>query len=143
MDDGNGGKATQTITVNLTGTNDAPVITESHTDNGTTGSFIFTDADVKADGSFYDTHSFAISVDGKAHGVTLDSTGTHGTVTIDGLGTFELTQGDGGNWHYAFTASPEAIAGAALGSLVTHDFQIIVNDGHATAMTRQAKIPCL
>ncbi|WP_456060862.1 VCBS domain-containing protein [Bilophila wadsworthia] len=135
VDDGNGGKATQTITVNLTGTNDAPVITESHTDNGTTGSFIFTDADVKADGSFYDTHSFAISVDGKAHGVTLDSTGTHGTVTIDGLGTFELTQGDGGNWHYAFTASPEAIAGAALGSLVTHDFQIIVNDGHATAMT--------
>ena len=115
VDDGNGGKATQTITVNLTGTNDAPVITESHTDNGTTGSFIFTDADVKADGSFYDTHSFAISV--------------------DGLGTFELTQGDGGNWHYAFTASPEAIAGAALGSLVTHDFQIIVNDGHATAMT--------
>ena len=135
VDDGNGGKATQTITVNLTGTNDAPVIRESHTDNGTTGSFIFTDADVKADGSFYDTHSFAISVDGKAHGVTLDSTGTHGTVTIDGLGTFELTQGDGGNWHYAFTASPEAIAGAALGSLVTHDFQIIVNDGHATAMT--------
>lgn len=135
VDDGNGGKATQTITVNLTGTNDAPVITESHTDNGTTGSFIFTDADVKADGSFYDTHSFAISVDGKAHGVTLDSTGTHGTVTIDGLGTFELTQGDGGNWHYAFTASPEAIAGAALGSFVTHDFQIIVNDGHATAMT--------
>ena len=135
VDDGNGGKATQTITVNLTGTNDAPVITESHTDNGTTGSFIFTDADVKADGSFYDTHSFAISVDGKAHGVTLDSTGTHGTVTIDGLGTFELMQGDGGNWHYAFTASPEAIAGAALGSLVTHDFQIIVNDGHATAMT--------
>lgn len=135
VDDGNGGKATQTITVNLTGTNDAPVITESHTDNGTTGSFIFTDADVKADGSFYDTHSFAISVDGKAHGVTLDSTGTHGTVTIDGLGTFELTQGDGGNWHYAFTASPKAIAGAALGSLVTHDFQIIVNDGHATAMT--------
>ena len=135
VDDGNGGKATQTITVNLTGTNDAPVITESHTDNGTTGSFIFTDADVKADGSFYDAHSFAISVDGKAHGVTLDSTGTHGTVTIDGLGTFELTQGDGGNWHYAFTASPEAIAGAALGSLVTHDFQIIVNDGHATAMT--------
>ena len=135
VDDGNGGKATQTITVNLTGTNDAPVITDSHTDNGTTGSFIFTDADVKADGSFYDTHSFAISVDGKAHGVTLDSTGTHGTVTIDGLGTFELTQGDGGNWHYAFTASPEVIAGAALGSLVTHDFQIIVNDGHATAMT--------
>ena len=135
VDDGNGEKATQTITVNLTGTNDAPVITDSHTDNGTTGSFIFTDADVKADGSFYDTHSFAISVDGKAHGVTLDSTGTHGTVTIDGLGTFELTQGDGGNWHYAFTASPEAIAGAALGSLVTHDFQIIVNDGHATAMT--------
>lgn len=135
VDDGNGGKATQTITVNLTGTNDAPVITESHTDNGTTGSFIFTDADVKADGSFYDTHSFAISVDGKAHGVTLDSTGTHGTVTIDGLGTFELTQGDGGNWHYTFTASPETIAGAALGSLVTHDFQIIVNDGHATAMT--------
>lgn len=135
VDDGNGGKATQTITVNLTGTNDAPVITESHTDNGTTGSFIFTDADVKADGSFYDTHSFAISVDGKAHGVTLDSTGTHGTVTIDGLGTFELTQVHGGNWHYAFTASPEAIAGAALGSLVTHDFQILVNDGHATAMT--------
>ena len=135
VDDGNGGKATQTITVNLIGTNDAPVITESHTDNGTTGSFIFTDADVKADGSFYDTHSFAISVDGKAHGVTLDSTGTHGTVTIDGLGTFELMQGDGGNWHYTFTASPEAIAGAALGSLVTHDFQIIVNDGHATAMT--------
>lgn len=135
VDDGNGGKATQTITGNLTGTNDAPVITESHTANGTTGSFIFTDADVKADGSFYDTHSFAISVDGKAHGVTLDSTGTHGTVTIDGLGTFELTQGDGGNWHYAFTASPEAIAGAAFGSLVTHNFQIIVNDGHATAMT--------
>ena len=133
--DEHGATSTQTITVNLTGTNDAPVITESHTDNGTTGSFIFTDADVKADGSFYDTHSFAISVDGKAHGVTLDSTGTHGTVTIDGLGTFELTQGDGGNWHYAFTASPEAIAGAALGSLVTHDFQIIVNDGHATAMT--------
>ena len=45
----------------------------------------------------FESHSFAISVDGKAHGVTLDSTGTHGTVTIDGLGTFELTQGHGGN----------------------------------------------
>ena len=32
----------------------------------------------------FESHSFAISVDGKAHGVTLDSTGTHGTVTIDG-----------------------------------------------------------
>lgn len=129
VDDGKGGTATQTITVNLTGTNDAPVITGSHAADGTTGIFAFTDADVN------DTHAFAISIDGGTHNVTLDPAGTHGTVTIDGLGTFELTQGDGGNWHYAFTASPEAIAGAALGSLVTHDFQIIVNDGHATATT--------
>mgnify|MGYP007089593015 CR=1 FL=1 len=31
----------------------------------------------------FESHSFAISVDGKAHGVTLDSTGTHGTVTLE------------------------------------------------------------
>lgn len=134
VDDGKGGTATQTITVNLTGTNDAPVITDSHADNGTTGIFTFTDADLKADGSFYDTHSFAISINGKAYDVTLDSA-THGTVAIDGLGTFELAQNAGGSWSYSFTASDDALAGAALGSLVTRDFQIVVNDGHATATT--------
>ena len=46
VDDGKGGTATQTITVNLTGINDAPEITDSQIDNGTTGSFPFTAADV-------------------------------------------------------------------------------------------------
>ena len=130
VDDGNkGGTATQTITVNLTGTNDAPVITGSQIDNGTTGSFTFTDADVN------DKHSLAVSIDGKTYDVTLNPEGTSGTAAIDGLGTFTLTKGEGGAWNYTFTPSAEAQAGAELGEIVKHDFQITVSDGHATVTT--------
>lgn len=130
VDDGNkGGTATQTITVNLTGTNDAPEITGSQTDNGTMGSFTFTDADVN------DKHSLAVSIGGKTYDVTLNPEGTSGTAAIDGLGTFTLTKGEGGAWNYTFTPSAEAQAGAELGKIVKHDFQITVSDGHATVTT--------
>lgn len=134
VDDGKDGTATQTITVNLTGTNDAPVITGSQTDNGTTGSFTFTDADVN------DKHSLAISIDGKTYDVTLNPEGTSGTAAIDGLGTFTLTKGEGGAWNYTFTPSAEAQAGAELGEIVKHDFQITVSDGHANVTTQKGSL---
>ncbi|WP_122072787.1 VCBS domain-containing protein [Pseudophaeobacter sp. EL27] len=76
VDDGNGGTATETVTITINGSNDGPVaaaVVDSADEDGPgiTIAANFTDVDAS------DSHSFSV-----------DTTGTQGTVTDNGDGTF-------------------------------------------------------
>lgn len=124
VDDQHGGTASQTITVNITGSNDAPVITSAVSDaSANTGSFAFADADVS------DTHSLSIVVDGRAYAVSLNAAGDSGVCDVEGLGRFSLSQQNQA-WTYAFVAAPLAAESVPQGEIREFSFQIEVSDGH-------------
>ena len=90
VDDGQGGLATQTVSIDIVGTNDAPVITSgaqsgnvSEGDDGSnqsaTGQVTFTDIDLS------DSHSLSVSV-----------AASHGTASVDADGTWHCTVSDSG-----------------------------------------------
>ncbi|WP_049058758.1 VCBS domain-containing protein, partial [Achromobacter xylosoxidans] len=75
VDDGNGGKATQVITIDITGTNDAPTI--GGTATGTVkedGTLVTTGQLTKTDVDTNDTHTWSVNNEGK---------GQYGTFTVD------------------------------------------------------------
>lgn len=96
------------ITVEITGTNDAPVFATFDTPpsvfEGTpvTGEITFSDADTKEDGSFYDTHTLTVT---GPDGTNQQLTVTQGeTLTIEGTyGTLVVTAGEGGKLDYKYT----------------------------------------
>ena len=96
------------ITVEITGTNDAPVFATFDTPpsvfEGTpvTGEITFSDADTKEDGSFYDTHTLTVT---GPDGTNQQLTVTRGeTLTIEGTyGTLVVTAGEGGKLDYKYT----------------------------------------
>ncbi|WP_193777050.1 Ig-like domain-containing protein [Pseudovibrio sp. Ad13] len=75
VDDGNGGVVTKTVTITITGTNDAPVASETTAstgeDNSITINPTYSDVDIS------DTHSFSV-----------DTTNTLGSVAVNDDGTF-------------------------------------------------------
>ena len=75
VDDGNGGKATQTIVVNVTGTNDAPTLSGATTGNvKEDGTLTATGQLTKSDVDTNDTHTWSVNNEGK---------GAYGTFTVD------------------------------------------------------------
>ena len=96
------------ITVEITGTNDAPVFATFDTPpsvfEGTpvTGEITFSDADTREDGSFYDTHTLTVT---GPDGTNQQLTVTQGeTLTIEGTyGTLVVTAGEGGKLDYKYT----------------------------------------
>ncbi|TPO01205.1 VCBS domain-containing protein, partial [Mesorhizobium sp. B1-1-5] len=115
ISDGHGGTVTQTVTVTVHGTNDAPVIT-SAAQSGTvsegdglppssmsaTGQVTFTDVDTT------DSHTFSVSV-----------AAAHGTASVDPNGT----------WHYTVSDSG-AVDALAAGEHLSDSFTVQVDDGH-------------
>src|SRR5206468_2185179 len=90
VDDGHGGVATQLVSLIITGTNDAPLITSaaqsgavSEGDDGsslaTTGKVTFSDVDIS------DTHSLTVS-----------AAAAHGSASVDADGTWHYTVADSG-----------------------------------------------
>ena len=113
----------QTITVNLTGTNDAPVIETTPAD-GSRGTLTFSDADVS------DTHSITVSLDGHEP-LVLDGFHPSGTITLEN-GTLTLTYNPETK-SVGYTLTPND--GVSHNQTVDASFSISVNDGTATVET--------
>ncbi|KAG1530656.1 hypothetical protein G6F50_017170 [Rhizopus delemar] len=83
VDDGHGGKATQQVTVTITGTNDAPTIggvaAGSVKEDGTQ---VVTGQLTKSDVDTNDTHTWSVNNDGK---------GTYGKLVVDNTGKWTYT----------------------------------------------------
>ena len=115
VDDGNGGTATQDVTITILGTNDAPValaVSGSANEDGPsiTVSADFTDVDAS------DTHTFSI-----------DTTGTLGSVVNNGDGTFT----------YDPNGQFETLA---VGETATDTFTYTVDDGNGGTDTATVTI---
>ena len=112
LDDGNGGTASQTVTVTITGTNDAPIVTDdtaatTATDNGVavTGNVLTNDSDVDS------TDTLTVSNPGTY-------VGTYGTLTLNADGS------------YSYVVTDQSLSAADTGLVDT--FTIDVTDGTAT-----------
>jgi large repetitive protein len=136
IDDGHTGSVTQTITVTVTGSNDAPTInaavaaTGAVTEDSTTptltavGTFTFDDADLT------DSHTTSVLASG--------------TNTLGGVLTATITDtatgaGDGTvSWSYSIANA--ATQSVAAGQTVTESFDVTISDGHTDSVTQSVTI---
>ncbi|MFN8709852.1 MAG: beta strand repeat-containing protein, partial [Planctomyces sp.] len=115
VNDGHGGEVTKTVTITVTGQNDAPVVQDVIASVSEDGPSIDVSADF-TDVDASDTHTF-----------TIDSTGTLGSVTNNNDGTF--------------TYDPNgAFESLAAGESTTDSFTYTVNDGHGGEVTKTVTI---
>ncbi|PSS59656.1 hypothetical protein C6558_37340 [Ensifer sp. NM-2] len=126
VDDGHGGTAVQTVTITITGTNDAPVITsavqsgsvteiadgvagENATTHAQNGAVTFADVDT------LDTHSAGFTAQGPSY-----------------LGTFSLgplnQAGDSVGW--SFEVADGVLDSLQAGQTLTQKYDVTVDDGH-------------
>ena len=115
VDDGNGGISTETVTVTITGQNDAPVVAAldaATQENGAVVTVTAAYSDVDSSGSFV---------------LSLDTTGTLGSVTDNGDGTFSYDPN--GQFEYL-----------AAGETATDTFTYTVNDGDGGSSTETVTI---
>ena len=130
VDDGHGGSDTQDVTITITGTNDAPVISGSTSGavpavaGGTGGSPIVTDPDV------LDSHTWSLVGDTGGAG-QVDT--TYGTAYIY----------PAGNWGYLVDDTRQEIIALAEGETTTDSFDIMVDDGHGGTDTQTITITIL
>ncbi|QIG47567.1 cadherin-like domain-containing protein [Nordella sp. HKS 07] len=115
VSDGKGGTDTSTLTITVTGTNDAPVAKVVTGDVDENDSSVTVKADFK-DVDTNDTHSFAV-----------DTTGTLGSVTNNGDGTFS----------YDANGQFESLA---AGESATDSFTYTVKDNNGAESTETATI---
>ncbi|MFY2650806.1 retention module-containing protein, partial [Achromobacter xylosoxidans] len=118
VDDGHGGKATQVITVTVTGTNDAPTISgttvgeirEDDTSDTVSGQLTQHDVDTN------DTHTWTVNDGGK---------GQYGSFTVDGSG----------KWTYTLDNGSDKVQALKEGETVTDTITVTVDDGHGGKAT--------
>ncbi|WP_193748812.1 VCBS domain-containing protein [Leisingera sp. ANG-Vp] len=115
VDDGNGGFDTETVTVTVSGQNDAPVALAVSGDANEDGPAVTISADF-SDADASDTHTFSI-----------DTAGTQGTVTNNGDGTFGY-DADGAFEHLA------------AGETATDTFTYTVDDGNGGTGTETVTV---
>src|SRR5437773_2632269 len=123
VDDHHGGVVTQVVSIDITGTNDAPVITSTAQYRNSTrldyahimtsnAHFTFTDADAS------DTHTLSVS-----------AAAAHGTATVDPDGT----------WHYTFSDSGAVNALPSCPTRRSSDL-VQVDDHHGGVVTQVVSI---
>ncbi|MCQ4765483.1 VCBS domain-containing protein, partial [Cloacibacillus evryensis] len=130
--DEHGATVNETLTITITGTNDAPeisVITGSVTEDVTLTSSgnIITEHVTDLDAT--DTHTI-IKVDGAESKVGQEITGTYGTIVINTDGS------------YTYTLNNDADSVQSLGEGESHDeiFSVTVSDGHGGEATQNITI---
>jgi VCBS repeat-containing protein len=118
VSDGHGGFDTKTVTVNITGTNDIPVITPHHP--GSDQGLVVEDAKPNTTGGKLDVKD---ADQGESKFVPQSNhAGEHGTFSID----------QNGNWVYKLNNADPAVQALAAGETRTEQFQGSSQDGSAT-----------
>ncbi|MGE8656953.1 MAG: VCBS domain-containing protein, partial [Achromobacter sp.] len=122
VDDGNGGKATQVITIEITGANDAPTIGGTATgavkEDGTlvtSGQLTKTDVDTN------DTHTWTVGNNGQ---------GQYGTFTVD----------QNGKWTYTLDNASAKVQALTEGQTVTDTIKVTVDDGHGGTAVKEITV---
>ena len=123
VDDGKGGKATQTVTVEITGTNDAPTIGGTATGavkedavvNTTSGQLTKTDVDTN------DVHTWSVANNGN---------GQYGKFTVDQTG----------KWTHTLDNSNAKVQALAEGQTATDTIIVTVNDGKGGTATQEITV---
>lgn len=128
VNDGHGGTVSHDVVVNITGTNDAPVVTASTYNAATeSGTFAFSDADVA------NAHTLSVSIGGVSANVVKDSGGAYVAQTQIGNFTFTHdgtdTSGSGQQWSYTFVADATLAASMREGTHTDYTVKLGVNDG--------------
>ncbi|MBM9889984.1 MULTISPECIES: retention module-containing protein [Deefgea] len=139
VNDGHGGTATQTITITLVGTNDAPVISSA-----VQGATITEVADL-AD----DENTLLHSTNGAVTFTDVDTLDTH-TATVapqagNYLGTLTLDPNDSPNVTdksvgWTFTVNDVLLDSLQAGQTLTQKYDVTVNDGHGGTATQTITI---
>jgi VCBS repeat-containing protein len=115
VDDGNGGMSTETVTITISGENDGPVANAINTSAGEDGPAVVITADF-SDADSSDAHSFSV-----------DTTGTVGSVTNNGDGTFGYDPN--GQFEHL-----------AVGETATDTFSYTVDDGNGGTATETVTV---
>ncbi len=124
IDDGNGGTATQNVTITITGTNDAPVITSGAQNGG-----IVEDGIVSAAGTITFSDD---SVEGTpSASVTPATTGY--------LGTFAAVL-SGSQVDWTFDVDNAALQFLAQGEVLTQTYTVAISDGEGATATQDVTI---
>ncbi len=121
--DSAGNSTTQTITVTLTGTNDAPTIT-----GGTTSGAVGEDGTLSASGTLT-----ATDVDNgatQAWSVQGGGSGAYGSLSVNGSG----------GWNYALANGSSAVQALAAGQSVSDSFTVEVSDGNGGTDTEVVNV---
>ncbi len=111
--DAAGNSTTQTVTVTLTGTNDAPVIS-----GGATSGAVGEDGTLSASGSL--TATDVDNGDALSWSVQGGGDGAYGSLSIN----------DSGSWTYALANGSSAVQALAAGQQASDSFTVKVSDGH-------------
>jgi len=133
VDDGNGGTATQDVTITITGTNDVPVITSAAqagavVEDGVltaSGAATFADVDVN------DTHTTTVTV-------STANTTALGTLSLGAM--TDTANGVGGSQAWTYTLDNAAAQYLAAGQTVTEVYTITVADGNGGTATQDVTI---
>ncbi|MGR6834315.1 retention module-containing protein [Aliivibrio wodanis] len=113
-DDGNGGQVTHTITIDVTGTNDNPEITDTSVISGAvehrvvesaTGDLVFEDVDT------LDSHSWTVQPNSNS-----------------GLGSFTVDAS--GKWTFDLNSASTAVIGLGVGETLDIVYRVEVSDNH-------------
>ncbi|MEI6651269.1 MAG: Ig-like domain-containing protein [Chlorobiaceae bacterium] len=134
ISDGNGGRSFSTLTVAVTGTNDAPTLgivtagtivevdqSSTTTDAGLNGTLVGSDVDVE-------TLTYGISV-GSVVGTTVTKAGTYGTVTLDSS-----------TGAYSYAKNARAIEALDVNESGTDIFTFTVMDGDGALVTQSYSV---
>jgi len=127
VSDGHNGYVDKTVEVTVTGTNDAPSITEATAPGATSGSFAFTDVDAN------DVHTLYVTLNGQSVEAVVDN-GTYMAHTQIGDFTFTKlgsdTTASGEQWSYSFAADSALAATMRDGTHSDYSISLGVDDGH-------------
>jgi VCBS repeat-containing protein len=136
IDDGHGGSDAETITVTITGTNDAPVVAGTDVTGGVTelvaptgnltdsGTIAFSDVDLT------DVHSV---------GAVTASAGALGTLTAS-VTTDTTGSGAGGVISWSYSVAAAAVEYLAAGQTKIETFTFTLNDGHGGLVERTVTV---